>query len=288
MTTSNPRTELERLLSERILVLDGAMGTMIQAERLAEADFRGERFADHPVDLKGDNELLVLTRPDIVEKIHGAFLAAGADIIETDTFGSTAIAQADYGMEATASEQNVLAAKIAKRVASEWTARTPDQPRFVAGAIGPTNKALSISPDVNDPSFREVTFDALREAYAEQIRGLIEGGVDVLLIETIFDTLNAKAAIVAAFEVFDEKNVELPLMISVTISDKSGRTLSGQTIEAFWTSIAHAKPLSVGSRAALSWVGWKARSATPAGTGRMGMVIPSVSTSTTRSPWLLI
>jgi 5-methyltetrahydrofolate--homocysteine methyltransferase len=251
MTTSNPRTQLERLLSERILVLDGAMGTMIQAEGLEEADFRGARFADHSVDLKGDNELLVLTRPDVIEKIHGAFLAAGADIIETNTFGSTAVSQADYAMEATAYEQNVLAAKIAKRVAAEWTARTPDKPRFVAGAIGPTNKTLSISPDVNDPSFREGSFDALREAYVEQVRGLLEGGVDVLLIETIFDTLNAKAAIVAAFEVFEERNVELPLMISVTISDKSGRTLSGQTVEAFWTSIAHVKPLSVGINCAL-------------------------------------
>jgi 5-methyltetrahydrofolate--homocysteine methyltransferase len=251
MTTSNLRTQLERLLSERILVLDGAMGTVIQTEGLEEADFRGERFADHPVDLKGDNELLVLTRPNVIERIHGAFLAAGADIIETDTFGSTAVAQADYTMEAIVYEQNVAAAKIAKRAAAEWTARTPDKPRFVAGAIGPTTKSLSISPDVNDPSFRDVTFDALREAYAEQVRGLVEGGVDVLLIETIFDTLNAKAAIVAVFEVFEEKDVELPVMISVTITDKSGRTLSGQTIEAFWTSVAHAKPLSVGINCAL-------------------------------------
>jgi len=204
MTTSNSRTQLERLLSERILVLDGAMGTMIQAAGLSEADFRGARFADHSVDLKGDNELLVLTRPDVIEKIHGAFLAAGADIIETNPFGSTSVSQADYAMGATAYEQNVLAAKIAKRVAAEWTARTPDKPRFVAGAIGPTNKTLSISPDVNDPSFRDVTFDVLREAYAEQIRALVEGGADVLLIETVFDTLNAKAAIVAAFEVFEE------------------------------------------------------------------------------------
>jgi 5-methyltetrahydrofolate--homocysteine methyltransferase len=251
MTTPNLRTQLERLLKERILVLDGAMGTMIQAEGLAEADFRGERFAQHPVDLKGNNELLTLTRPEVIESIHGAFLAAGADIIETNTFGSTAISQADYAMGATAHEQNLVAAKIAKRVAAEWSARTPEKPRFVAGAIGPTNKTLSISPDVNDPSFRDVTFDALREAYAEQIRGLVEGGVDVLLIETVFDTLNAKAAIFAAFEVFEEKDLELPLMISVTISDKSGRTLSGQTIEAFWTSIAHAKPLSVGINCAL-------------------------------------
>jgi 5-methyltetrahydrofolate--homocysteine methyltransferase len=251
MTTPNLRTQLERLLSERILVLDGAMGTMIQAAGLAETDFRGERFADHPIDLAGDNELLVLTRPGLIEEIHGAFLAAGADIIETNTFGSTSISQADYALEASVYEQNTRAAKIAKRVAAEWTARTPDKPRFVAGAIGPTNKTLSISPDVDDPSFRSLTFDALREAYAEQVRGLVDGGADVLLIETIFDTLNAKAAIVAVFDVFEEKSVELPVMISVTITDRSGRTLSGQTVEVFWTSVAHAKPLSVGINCAL-------------------------------------
>jgi len=251
MTTSNLRTQLERLLSERILVLDGAVGTMIQAEGLEEANFRGERFADHSFDLAGDNEMLVLTRPDVIGKIHASFLAAGADIIETDTFGSTAIAQADYGTQAVVYEQNVEAAKIAKRTAAEWTARTPDKPRFVAGAIGPTNKTLSISPDVDDPSFRDLTFDALRAAYADQVRGLVDGGADILLIETVFDTLNAKAAIAAVFETFEERGVDLPVMISVTITDKSGRTLSGQTIEAFWTSVAHAKPLSVGINCAL-------------------------------------
>jgi len=251
MTSQDLREQLAARLAQRILVLDGAMGTMIQAEGLAEADFRGERFRDHATDLRGDNEVLVLTRPDVIEKIHGAFLAAGADIIETNTFGSTAIAQGDYGLEALAYELNVEAAKLARRVADGWTSRTPAQPRFVAGAIGPTNKTLSISPDVNDPSFRDVSFDALRQAYADQVRGLIDGGVDILLIETIFDTLNAKAAIVAVFEVFEQRGVELPLSLSVTITDKSGRTLSGQTVEAFWTSVAHAKPLSVGINCAL-------------------------------------
>jgi 5-methyltetrahydrofolate--homocysteine methyltransferase len=251
MKTSTDRPQLEKLLRERILVLDGAMGTMIQAEGLTEADFRGERFAAAAGDLKGNNELLTLTRPDVIAKIHDAFLAAGADIIETNTFGSTVIAQADYGMEAVIYEQNVEAAKIAKRVTAEWSARSPDKPRFVAGAIGPTNKTLSISPKVEDPSYRNLSFDALRAAYAEQARGLIDGGVDLLLIETIFDTLNAKAAIVAVSEVFEAKRVRLPLMISATITDKSGRTLSGQTIEAFWTSVASAKPFSVGINCAL-------------------------------------
>jgi len=251
MTSPTIRDQLLRLLAERILVFDGAMGTMIQREGLAEADFRGQRFAEHPSDLQGDNEMLSLTRPDVIAKIHGAFLEAGADIIETNTFGSTRIAQADYGMQELAYEQNLEAAKLAKRVAAEWTARTPDKPRFVAGAIGPTNKTLSISPDVDDPSFRDLDFDGLRSAYAEQVRGLLDGGVDVLLIETIFDTLNAKAAIIAVFDVFDEAAGEIPILISATITDKSGRTLSGQTIDAFWTSVAHADPLSVGINCAL-------------------------------------
>ena len=246
MATSNRFELLAPLLAERILILDGAMGTMIQGRGLEEADFRGERLADHPGELKGNNELLVLTRPDLIEEIHGAYCAAGADVIETNTFGATRIAQADYGTEALVPELNLRAAQLARQAADEWSRRTPDKPRFVAGAIGPTNKTLSISPDVNDPSFRSVTFDALRDAYAEQIRGLIAGGVDVLLIETIFDTLNAKAAIVATREVFDEEGIELPTMISVTITDQSGRTLAGQTIDAFWTSVAHAKPLVVG------------------------------------------
>ncbi len=245
------RPPLAALLDRRILVLDGAMGTMVQRRRLGEEDFRGTRFAAHPHDLKGDNDLLVLTRPDVIREIHDEYLAAGADIIETSTFNGTAIAQADYGLEALVYELNVAAGRLARAAADEWTARTPDKPRLVAGAIGPTNKTLSLSPDVNDAAFRAVTFDELRDAYAEQVRGLIDGGCDALLIETIFDTLNAKAAIVAAREVFEERGVELPVMISVTITDKSGRTLSGQTVDAFWVSVAHARPLSVGINCAL-------------------------------------
>ncbi|MEE9607916.1 MAG: methionine synthase [Myxococcota bacterium] len=251
MATANRTDQLERLLAERILVLDGAMGTMVQQAGLGEADFRGERFADHPRDLQGDNELLVLTRPALIEEIHDAYLEAGADIIETNSFGSTRVAQADYGLESVVHELNVRAAEIAVRATAHWSARTPDRPRFAAGAVGPTNRTLSISPDVNDPAFRNLTFDQLRDAYAEQVRGLIEGGIELLLIETIFDTLNAKAALVAVREVFEERSVELPVMISVTITDLSGRTLSGQTIDAFWASVQHAKPLSVGINCAL-------------------------------------
>jgi 5-methyltetrahydrofolate--homocysteine methyltransferase len=242
---------LEAIFAERILVLDGAMGTMIQARGLTEADFRGERFRDHPRDLRGDNEILVLTRPDVIREIHSAYLEAGADLIETNTFSATRVAQADYGMQALVPELNREAARLAVEVAAEWSRRTPDRPRFVAGAVGPTNKTLSISPDVNDAAYRDLDFDALREAYAEQVRALIEGGVHAILIETIFDTLNAKAAIVATREVFEALEVELPVLISVTITDRSGRTLSGQTIEAFWASVQHAKPISVGINCAL-------------------------------------
>ncbi len=245
------RRLLETRLATRILILDGAMGTMIQRRQFGEAEFRGVRFENHSRDLKGDNDLLVLTQPDAVVAIHEAYLEAGADIIETNTFNGTAIAQADYGLETVAYELNREAARLAKRAAREWTCRTPEQPRFVAGSIGPTNKALSISPDVNDPTFRSITFDALRDAYAQQARGLIDGGCELLLVETIFDTLNARAAIVAIQEVVDEKGVDLPLMISVTITGRSGRTLSGQAIDAFWVSIAHAKPFSVGINCAL-------------------------------------
>ena len=245
------RELLERLLGERILLLDGAMGTMIQRRRLEEADFRGERFKHHLNDLKGDNDLLVLTRPDAIKEIHHQYLEAGSDIIETNTFNGTSVAQADYGLESLAYELNAAGAKLAKHAANAWTARTPDRPRFVAGAIGPTNRTLSISPDVNDPTLRAISFDRLREAYAEQARGLIDGGCDLLLVETVFDTLNAKAAIVAIQEVFEEKGVELPLLISVTIADRSGRTLSGQTIDAFYVSVAHARPLCVGINCAL-------------------------------------
>ena len=247
----NVRRALDDALRERILVLDGAMGTMIQRRGLEEADFRGTRFADHPQDLKGNNDLLVLTRPDVIEEIADEYFAAGADIIETNTFSGTSIAQGDYGLESIVHELNVEAARIARRAAARWTARTPDRPRYVAGAIGPTNRTLSISPDVNDQTFRASTFDELRDAYAEQARGLIEGGCDLLLIETIFDTLNAKAAISAVRQVFDEQGSELPLMLSVTITDRSGRTLSGQTIDAFWVSVAHARPFSVGINCAL-------------------------------------
>ncbi len=242
---------LTRLIQDRILVLDGAMGTMIQRHGLPEADFRGERFADHPRDLKGDNDLLVLTRPDVIEGIHDQYCEAGSDIIETNTFNGTAIAQADYGLESIVYELNRRAAELACRVATTWSARTPDKPRFVAGAIGPTNRTLSISPDVNDPAFRAATFDQLRDAYAEQVRGLIDGGCDLLLVETIFDTLNAKAAIVAVQEALEAQRVELPVMLSVTVTDRSGRTLSGQTIDAFWVAVAHAQPFSVGINCAL-------------------------------------
>jgi len=251
MSEQNRGDLLGRLLAERILVMDGAMGSLIQGKGLDESDFRGDRFRDHGHDLQGDNELLVLTRPDVIREIHDAYLEAGAEVIETNTFGSTAIAQADYGLESVAREMNREAARIAREAADAWTERTPDKPRFVAGAIGPTNKTLSISPDVNDPAFRDLDWDGLHAAYAEQVRGLVEGGSDVLLVETIFDTLNAKAALVAIEDVFDELGVRIPVLISVTITDRSGRTLSGQTVEAFWLSVEHARPLAVGMNCAL-------------------------------------
>ncbi len=249
--TANVRQQLDDLLTKRILVLDGAMGTMVQRHTPTEADFRGERLKQHDRELRGNNDLLVLTRPDIIGGIHRQYLEAGADIIETNTFSSTAIAQADYGLESLVYELNREGARLAKAACAEWTAKTPDRPRFVAGSMGPTNRILSISPDVNNPAFRSMTFDQLREAYKEQVRGLIDGGADLLLLETIVDTLNAKAGIVAIEEVFEEKDVRLPLMISATITDRSGRTLSGQTIDAFWVSIAHARPFSVGINCAL-------------------------------------
>ncbi|HYB97239.1 MAG TPA: methionine synthase [Vicinamibacterales bacterium] len=248
MTTTET---LDALLARRILVLDGAMGTMVQRRRLSEADFRGERFASHAKDLKGNNDILVLTRPDVIADIHAEYLAAGADIIETNTFSSTSVSQADYGLEAIAYELNREAARLARRVADQWTAQDPSKPRFVAGSIGPTTKTLSISPDVNNPAFRAITFDAMRDAFKEQARGLIDGGSDVLLVETQIDTLNAKAALVAIDEVFEEAGVRLPLMISATLTDRSGRTLSGQTLDAFYLSIEHARPFSVGLNCAL-------------------------------------
>jgi len=250
--TERPTTDtLESILRERILILDGAMGTMVQRHGLTEGEFRGQRFASHTRDLKGDNDLLVLTRPDVISGIHHAYLEAGADIIETSTFNATAIAQADYGLEAIVYELNVTAAGLAREAARTWTARIPGKPRFVAGAVGPTNRPLSLSPDVNNPAFRAVTFAQVRDAYAEQVRGLLDGGCDVLLVETIFDTLNAKAALVAIEEVFERRGARVPVMISVTIADRSGRTLSGQTIDAFWVSVAHAQPFSVGINCAL-------------------------------------
>jgi 5-methyltetrahydrofolate--homocysteine methyltransferase len=251
MSAPNLETRLASLLEERILVLDGAMGTMIQGHDLAEADFRGERFRDHGQELKGDNELLTLTRPDLIEGVHEAFLEAGCDIIETNTFSANAIAQADYGLSPICLELNRAAAQLARRVADAKSAQTPERPRFVAGAIGPTPKTLSLSPDVNDPAFRALGFDELERAYADQVRGLVEGGVDLLLVETIFDTLNAKAALVAIDSLFCELGRRLPIMISVAITDASGRTLSGQTVDAFHASIAHVAPLSVGVNCSL-------------------------------------
>lgn len=243
---------LQDCLKERILIIDGAMGTMIQRYNPDEAAYRGERFKDWHKDVKGNNDLLSITQPQIIEAIHKEYLEAGADIIETNTFSSTVIAMADYDMQALAYELNLASAKVARKAADEYTAKNPDKPRFVAGAIGPLNKTLSLSPDVNNPGFRAVTFDEVAEAYLEQIKGLVDGGVDILLIETIFDTLNAKGAIYAAKKYFREnKKKELPIMISGTITDASGRTLSGQTLEAFYISISHARPLSVGLNCAL-------------------------------------
>ncbi|SHM33469.1 5-methyltetrahydrofolate--homocysteine methyltransferase [Chitinophaga jiangningensis] len=243
---------LQDCADERVLIIDGAMGTMIQRYKLTEADYRGTRFADYPSDLKGNNDLLNLTQPQIIEAIHKEYLEAGADIIETNTFSCTSIAMADYDMQELAYELNVEGARIAKKAAQEYTAKNPDKPRFVAGAIGPLNKTLSLSPDVNNPGYRSVTFDEVVAAYEEQIKGLSDGGVDILLIETIFDTLNCKAAIFAIKKYFRESGKpELPIMISGTITDASGRTLSGQTLEAFYISVMHANPFSVGLNCAL-------------------------------------
>ncbi|MDI3318862.1 homocysteine S-methyltransferase family protein [Pinibacter soli] len=245
--------DIRKELENRILVIDGAMGTMIQRHKLTEEDYRGERFKDWHSDVKGNNDLLSITRPDVIIGIHKEYLKAGADIIETNTFSSTVIAQADYDMQALAYELNVASAQCARKAIEEYKAETGDtSPKFVAGAIGPLNKTLSLSPDVNNPGYRAVTFDEVADAYTEQIRGLVDGGVDVILIETIFDTLNAKGAIYAAKKFFrDNKLTELPIMISGTITDASGRTLSGQTLEAFYISVAHANPLSVGLNCAL-------------------------------------
>ncbi len=242
---------LRRLFESRIAVLDGAMGTMIQARGLEERDFRGSRFAGHPRELKGNNDLLSLTRPDVIEAIHSAYFAAGADIVETNTFNSTAISQSDYGTEAVVPELNAAAVAAARRAAAAAEKADPGRPRFVVGAMGPLNRTLSMSPDVNHPDFRAVTWDQVVKAYLEQARALAAAGVDALLVETIFDTLNAKAALFATELLFDETGIRLPVMVSVTITDASGRTLSGQTIGAFYTSIAHARPFSVGINCAL-------------------------------------
>lgn len=242
---------LPELLSQRILILDGAMGTMIQQYKLQEDDFRGEfhRFDNHPIDLKGNNELLSITKSDVILEIHRQYLAAGADIIETNTFGATTVAQEDYHLAEFAREMNLASAKLARQACDEYS--TPDKPRFVAGALGPTPKTASISPDVNDPGARNVNFETLRKAYYEQVEALVEGGVDVILVETVFDTLNAKAALYAIDEYFENSGERLPIMISGTVTDASGRILSGQTVSAFWNSLRHAKPLTFGLNCAL-------------------------------------
>ncbi len=240
---------LPELLRQRIVVLDGAMGTMIQRYKLGEADFRGARFKDHRKDLKGNNDLLQLTRPDVIREIHEQYLAAGADIVETNTFGATSVAQEDYGLAHVARELNVAAARLAREACDQFS--TPDKPRFAAGALGPTPRTASISPDVNDPAARNVSFDELKAAYLEQAAGLLEGGADLFLVETIFDTLNAKAAIFALDELMEQTGERLPVIVSGTVTDASGRILSGQTVSAFWHSVRHARPLAVGLNCAL-------------------------------------
>ena len=251
MKTIASLAKLNAAAEKRILIIDGAMGTMIQRYKLNEADYRGERFKAWHRDVKGNNELLSLTRPDIIAKIHDEYLAAGADIIETNTFNAQRVSMADYGMEELSRELNLASARIAREACDAWTKKMPDKPRFVAGAVGPTNRTSSMSPDVNNPGYRAVNFDELRTIYKEQVIALIEGGSDIIIIETIFDTLNAKAAGFATLEAFDELGITLPIMLSGTITDASGRTLSGQTGEAFWYSMRHLKPWSVGLNCAL-------------------------------------
>jgi 5-methyltetrahydrofolate--homocysteine methyltransferase len=244
-------SKINQAIQKRILVLDGAMGTMLQAYNFSEEDFRGERFKDYPTSLKGNNDLLSLTQPEAIAEIHRKYFEAGADIVETNTFSGTTIAMADYNLENLVYELNYESVKIAKRVAEEFNKQNPNKQRFVAGSIGPTNKTASLSPNVNKPEYRAITFDELRIAYKQQTEALIDGGVDVLLVETIFDTLNAKAALFAIDEVNEERNIDIPIMVSGTITDASGRTLSGQTVEAFLTSISHIHLLSVGFNCAL-------------------------------------
>ncbi|WBL25005.1 homocysteine S-methyltransferase family protein [Zunongwangia sp. HGR-M22] len=244
-------SKLEEILAEKILILDGAMGTMLQEYKFTEEDFRGDRFKDWPVSLQGNNDLLSITQPEAIATIHKKYFQAGADIVETNTFSGTTIAMADYQMEELVDELNYESAKIAKQVATELTEANPDQPKFVAGAMGPTNKTASMSPDVNDPGFRAISFDELRLAYKQQASALIRGGVDILLVETVFDTLNAKAALFAIDELKEELNLDIPVMVSGTITDASGRTLSGQTAEAFLISVSHIPLLSIGFNCAL-------------------------------------
>lgn len=243
--------QIKKAMEERILILDGAMGTMIQKYSLTEEDYRGERFKDWKHPLKGNNDLLSITRPDIIQNIHREYLEAGADIVETNTFSGTTIAMADYAMENLVYELNYESAKIAREICDEFTAQNPDKPRFVAGSIGPTNRTASLSPDVNDPGYRAITFKDLRIAYRQQAEALLDGGADILLVETIFDTLNAKAALFAIDEIQEEREIEIPIMVSGTITDASGRTLSGQTAEAFLISISHLNLISVGFNCAL-------------------------------------
>ena len=245
------KEQLEKILEQRIMILDGAMGTMIQAYKFSEEDYRGERFKDYEILLKGNNDLLTLTQPEAIKDIHRKYLAAGADIIETNTFSGTTIAMADYGMEDLVYELNFESARLAKEAADEFTSKEPHKPRFVAGSMGPTNKTASMSPDVNVPGFRAVTFDELRAAYKQQAEALLDGGADILLVETVFDTLNAKAGLFAIEEIKDERGIDIPIMLSGTITDASGRTLSGQTAEAFLISVSHIPLLTVGFNCAL-------------------------------------
>lgn len=245
------RETLEKILEQRIMILDGAMGTMIQAYKFEEEDYRGERFKDYEILLKGNNDLLTLTQPEAIKEIHRKYLAAGADILETNTFSGTTIAMADYAMEDLVYELNYESARLAKEVAMEFTEKEPHKPRFVAGSMGPTNKTASMSPDVNDPGFRAITFDELRTAYKQQAEALLDGGADILLVETVFDTLNAKAALFAIEEIKEERGLDIPIMLSGTITDASGRTLSGQTAEAFLISVAHIPLFTIGFNCAL-------------------------------------
>src|SRR5918998_4935914 len=244
-------SKFRAVLKQRIVILDCAMGTMIQRYGLTEEDYRGERFKDYPRELKGNNDLLSITQPQIIRDIHEAVLEVGADIVETNTFSSTSIAQADYGMEDLVYELNYESARLAREAADKYTEQTPDKPRFVVGAVGPTNRTASLSPDVNNPGFRNITFEKLAASYAEAARGLVEGGSDLLLVETIFDTLNAKAAVFGITGYLEEEGLDIPTMISGTITDASGRTLSGQVTEAFWNSVRHAEPISIGLNCAL-------------------------------------